>query len=68
MTEFELSRIRWWTRWKCVKMHLKLSSRERLNEDHLVHDWNDIEHMRSRMNIVIKKLKGEAIEKGFILK
>eukprot|EP00924_Labyrinthula_sp_SR-Ha-C_P003279 augustus_masked-scaffold_15-processed-gene-4.13-mRNA-1 protein AED:1.00 eAED:1.00 QI:0/-1/0/0/-1/1/1/0/164 len=55
----ELILRKWWTRWKFVGMHEKLSKRECLKIPLVVHDWNNLDHMKARLRMVVKMLKGE---------
>eukprot|EP00924_Labyrinthula_sp_SR-Ha-C_P012169 augustus_masked-scaffold_26-processed-gene-4.21-mRNA-1 protein AED:1.00 eAED:1.00 QI:0/-1/0/0/-1/1/1/0/188 len=40
-------------------MHEKLSKREYLKIPVVVHDWNNLDHMKVRLKMVVKMLKGE---------
>eukprot|EP00924_Labyrinthula_sp_SR-Ha-C_P001961 snap_masked-scaffold_30-processed-gene-3.44-mRNA-1 protein AED:0.49 eAED:0.50 QI:0/-1/0/1/-1/1/1/0/1792 len=58
----ELEKRRWWTRWKFERMHTNLNEFDNRNEILVVHDWNNLSHMKARMKLIIKGIKGEKIE------
>eukprot|EP00924_Labyrinthula_sp_SR-Ha-C_P012394 augustus_masked-scaffold_10-processed-gene-5.57-mRNA-1 protein AED:1.00 eAED:1.00 QI:0/0/0/0/1/1/3/0/1641 len=58
----EPEKRRWWTRWKFERMHTNLNELDNRNEIIVVHDWNNLGHMKARMKLIIKRIKGEKIE------